>query len=227
VDLASPGLDVITLAGSASRSPATDGTGSAAVLSNPGAMAIIGNDLFFADGFSIRKLDTLTNAVTTVAGSTTSGTQDGVGTAARFTWISGLVVFGTGFQLAVSDQFTIRTFDTMGGMVSTLTGQASPGMVFDGPLPSATFANIRGLGFRSDMGAYYLYVNDHYGLREVDLDNGMVSSLNGTTESSPALVDLNGGLHQARTSPLGYFVNLPFVNGALYLPTGQGIRKLQ
>ncbi len=228
VDLASPNLDVVTLAGSASRSPATDGIGTAAVLSNPGAMAVLGTDLFFADGFSIRKLNLSTHAVTTVAGSTASGTQDGVGTGARFTWISGLVVFGTGSQLAVSDQFTIRTFDTMGGMVSTLTGQASPGMVFDGPLPSATFANIRGLAFRNDMSSYYLYVDDQYGLREVDLDNGIVSSLNGTTQNSPAVVDMNGGLHQSGTSPLGYFVNLPFLpDGALYLPTGQGIRKLQ
>jgi hypothetical protein len=228
VDLSSADLDVLTLAGSDTRNPATDATGASAILPNPGAMAVIGNDLFFADGFTIRKLDLTTLAVTTVAGSTTAGTQDGLGTAARFTWISGLLVFGVGAQLIVSDQFTIRTFDPMGGMVMTMVGQPSAPLVIDGPLPSATFANIRGLGFRNEMGSYYLYVDDHYGLREVDLDNGVVSSLNGTTHNTPALVDRNGPLHQSGTSPLGYFVNLPSLNdGALYLPTGQGIRKLQ
>ena len=227
IDLASPTLDVVTLAGSSSRGPPTDGVGTLAILANPGALAVIGDDLFFADAFSIRKLNLLNNTVSTLAGSTSSGTVDGPAAGARFTWISGLAVFGTGTQLVVSDQYTIRLFDPLGGTVTRVTGQASPPVLLDGPFASATFMNIRGLSFRNDMGSYYLYIDDVYGLREVDLDNGIVSSLNGTTQSSPAVADKNGPLHQAATSPLGYFVNMPFLpDGALYLPTGQGIRKL-
>jgi hypothetical protein len=227
VDLSSVNLDVVTVAGSASRGPVTDGVGGAAVLANTGAMAVIGGYLYFADAFSIRRMDLATHTVSTVAGSTTSGTQDGAGAGARFTWISGLTPFGGSGQLLVSDQYTIRTFDPGGGMVSTVTGMPWPLMVLDSALPSATFMNIDGISYHQHLGIDYIYVTDLYGLRMVNLGTGQVSSLNGTIQKTNITTDLNGPIHQAGSARPGFFTLTPVMpDGALYLTTVQGIRKL-
>jgi hypothetical protein len=75
---------VTTLAGSAGFAGATDGTGTAATFHTPAGMTTDGQNLYVVDSgnLSIRRMDLVTGAVTTVAGGS-QGSADGTGPAAR------------------------------------------------------------------------------------------------------------------------------------------------
>ncbi len=93
----SPSDVVSTLAGSGSLGHA-DGTGAAASFDNPfGVTVDAGGNLFVADTFNneIRKV-TAAGVVTTLAGSTTAGHADGVGSAASFTNPTALAIEPSG-----------------------------------------------------------------------------------------------------------------------------------
>ncbi len=95
---------VTTLAGKGWGS--NDGTGTAAGFTSPVGLAIAGNILYVADTGNnmIRRIVISTAAVTTLAGSTASGSANGTGTAATFKWPSGLACYGSApTQLFVSD----------------------------------------------------------------------------------------------------------------------------
>ena len=90
---------VTTLAGTAGSYGSTDGTGAAASFNSPWGMAVDGDgNLFVADtsNHAIRKV-TPAGEVTTLAGSAgSSGSVNGIGPAARFSFPTGVVVDGDG-----------------------------------------------------------------------------------------------------------------------------------
>jgi len=122
---------VTTLAGGVFQFGTNDGNGSDARFSQPIGVAVdSGGSIYVGDtgNHTIRKLTPSgTNwTVTTLAGSAgLSGTNDGVGTAARFYLPAGLAVDGAS-NIYVSDfgNYTIRKISP-GGVVTTLAG--SPG----------------------------------------------------------------------------------------------------
>ncbi|MGQ0829893.1 MAG: T9SS type A sorting domain-containing protein [Bacteroidota bacterium] len=96
--------EVTTLAGSAGISGSADGTGSAARFRYPYGIEYDGiGNLYVSDNDGeIRKIVISTGEVTTMAGSTTVGYVDGIGTAARFNWPCSLVMDASGI-LYVAD----------------------------------------------------------------------------------------------------------------------------
>jgi len=102
---------VTTIAGLAGSSGSVDGVGSAARFNGPVGIAYDGNgNLFICDtsNNTIRKLVIATGAVTTIAGlAGSSGSADGVGSAARFGYPRGIVYDGNG-NLYNPDNYTIR-----------------------------------------------------------------------------------------------------------------------
>lgn len=125
-----PDGTVTTLAGNAGSFGSSDGAGSAARFKGPLGIAIDGaGTLYVADtGNSlIRKIST-TGVVTTVAGAAgNNGSNDGTGTAARFSEPNGIAADNAG-NLYVADtaNSTVRKI-TAAGVVTTLAG--SPGAV--------------------------------------------------------------------------------------------------
>jgi DNA-binding beta-propeller fold protein YncE len=120
---------VSTLAGLAGSSGSADGTGNAARFSSSSSLAAdsLGN-VYVADSGNktIRKI-TSAGVVTTLAGlAGNSGSNDGTGSAARFTYPNGIAVDASGDNIYVSDSdtFTIRKI-TSAGVVTTITGVAS------------------------------------------------------------------------------------------------------
>lgn len=103
-----------------------DGTGAAAVFAGrvfgtPAGMAVDGSgNIFVADLYAIRKV-TPAGVVTTIAGASTSGSVDGVGTIARFNVLSGLA-FDPAGNLIVLDgpNSALRRIDAAGA-VTTLS----------------------------------------------------------------------------------------------------------
>ena len=124
---------VTTLAGHAGKAGGSDGAGSAAHFSSPGAVAVDGSgNLYVADfrGPTIRKI-TPDGVVTTLAGKAGAlGQSDGAGSAARFNHPSGVALDGAG-NVYVADwgNDTIRKI-TPDGVVTTLAGSAgNPGSI--------------------------------------------------------------------------------------------------
>ena len=102
---------VTTIAGTAGSQGTADGVGSDARFYQPFGIAYDGNgNLYISDpnNRTIRKLVIATGAVTTIAGlAGSSGSADGVGSAARFGYPRGIVYDGNG-NLYNPDNYTIR-----------------------------------------------------------------------------------------------------------------------
>lgn len=143
-----PGGDVTTLAGSANNPGASDGLGAAATFRRPRALATdVAGNLYVADrdNQSVRKI-TPSGQVTTLAGASgSSGSADGLGSAARFFFPEGIATDVVG-NLYVADTFNhaIRKISP-GGSVSTLAGAALQGGSADGAGTQARFVLPEGI----------------------------------------------------------------------------------
>ncbi|MGI4870785.1 MAG: hypothetical protein ACRYFX_06340 [Janthinobacterium lividum] len=187
--------NVTTLAGSTAGT--ADGLGTAAQFSNPAgvAMAPGGAALYVADAgnYRIRRVDLTSGAtygnVTTLAGST-SGYADGLGTAAKFAYPSGIVADPSGTALYVADANNnrIRKVDltsgaTTYGNVTTLAGSTSG--TADGLGTAAQFNSPNGVAVTSGGVALYVADVNNSRIRKVDLASGAtygnVTTLAGST----------------------------------------------
>ena len=120
---------VAGMAGMAGMTGSRDDIGTAARFGNPVGVAVDGaGNLYVADFYNstIRKVETIFRAVTTLAGMAgMTGSDDGKGTSARFNAPSGVAVDDKGY-LYVTDygNHTIRRVETSTGVVTTLAGAA-------------------------------------------------------------------------------------------------------
>ena len=124
---------VTTIAGEAGVSGSDDGVGSAARFDTPFHLAISPDESFalVADSgnHTMRRIDLATYAVTTIAGlAGSSGSADGVGSAARFNDPRGIAISGDGSFVLVADSgnHTVRRIDLATLAVTTLAG--NPGL---------------------------------------------------------------------------------------------------
>ncbi|MFI5336137.1 MAG: protease pro-enzyme activation domain-containing protein [Opitutales bacterium] len=182
---------VSTLAGLAGSSAQTDGTGSAARFTDPENLAVdAAGNIYVADGkgYTVRKV-TSAGVVTTVAGSGTKGTTNGIGTAASFGSLLGIALDAAG-NLYVSD-YTYNTVRKISpdGTVITLAGKAGSAGSTDGTGPGALFSGPTGLAVDP---AGNVYVCDSFNdtIREIS-PNGVVTTVAGSagimenTDGSP------------------------------------------
>ena len=152
---------VTTLAGSAGSIGAADGTGSAARFRLPRGVAVdSAGVVYVADtsNLTIRRI-TSSGLVSTIAGlPTLSGNVDGLGSAARFAYPSGVTVDVAGtLYVADGNNDAIRRI-TPGGSVVTVAGAGTVGST-DGIGPAARFHTPYGVAID---GAGTVYVADTY-----------------------------------------------------------------
>ena len=145
------------MAGS-TTSGSADGTGPAASFNNPNGLAVDGSgNVYVADTFNhmIRKI-TSAGVVTTVAGSTTSGSADGTGAAASFFRPYAVAIDASGnLYVADCNNNMIRKIDSA-GVVTTLAGSTTAGHA-DG---TGTAASFNSPGAVAADGSGNLYVAD-------------------------------------------------------------------
>lgn len=183
---------VSTLAGSPSVGNA-DGPASAARFNRPNFMAFdsAGNAYVSdVDNHAIRKI-TADGVVSTLAGSSTPGSADGIGGAAQFKSPTGVAVDGAG-NVYVSDSgnHTIRQV-TPAGVVTTLAGSVGMFGSVDGSGNAARFNNPNGLAVDA---AGNVYVADfmNFTIRKIT-PGGDVTTLAGSPNFFfPARVDGTG-----------------------------------
>lgn len=163
---------VTTFAGGgafSSANPTGDGTGTSATFQFPVALAIdAANNLYVAGSGTVRKVSPA-GVVTTIAGVTFPGFNttpvDGTGTAARFSFLSGIVVDSVG-NLFVTDGRTIRKI-TPTAEVTTFAGSAtSTGSSADGNGVAAKFQFLQNIAID---GAGVLFVTDAGKIRKITL----------------------------------------------------------
>jgi sugar lactone lactonase YvrE len=181
------GADVL-LAGSSYETGTTDGIGAAARFAGPSAMACDGaGSLFVVDSgnYLIRKVDTATGAVTTLAGlARAGGSSDGigavVGTAALFFNSMGLATDDSG-NLFVADtgNSTIRKIVIATGQVTTLAGSAASSGSADGMGGSARFDHPVGIVCDKKGNLFVGDVNNHT-IRKIVIATQEVTTVVGT-----------------------------------------------
>lgn len=138
---------VTTIAGTAGQAGSADGTGAAALFSNPHGIVALRGDLYVADAgnHTIRKV-TPAGEVTTLSGAPgVSGTADGTAGAARFFTPLGIAAIDTNLFVVDSGNHTIRRIATPSGAVTTFAGTAGQEGYADAPGDSARFSSPDGI----------------------------------------------------------------------------------
>ncbi len=181
---------VTTLAGSPGNRGNADGPGDTATFSSPTGIARDANGvLYVADAMNhtIRKL-TPDGIVSTVAGAAgAAGFADGVGTAARFNFPTGLAVDGRGdIYVADTTNNLIRRI-TSAGVVSTLAGVPGVAGFDDGAGAGALFNRPGGLA-ADGSGNLYLADTDNSTIRKIS-PAGVVTTVAGL----PTIAGLEDG----------------------------------
>jgi sugar lactone lactonase YvrE len=172
---------VTTFAGAAAQSGSADGTGASARFSYPNSITSDGaGNLYVSDGQTIRKVVITTRAVTTFAGAAAqSGSADGTGASARFSYPNGIATDGAG-NLYVSDSnnYTIRKVVIATRAVTTLAGAAGQNGSTEGTGATARFNGPAGI---ATDGAGNLYVTESYNntVRKVVIATGAVTTFAG------------------------------------------------
>jgi len=136
---------VTTVAGTGWNGSA-NGTGTSASFYNPKGITTDGTNLYVADygNHLIRKIVISTGAVTTLAGTGSSGSVNGTGTSASFGNPKGITTDGTNLYVADYSNHLIRKIVTSTGVVTTVAGTGSSGSA-NGTGTSASFYYPQGI----------------------------------------------------------------------------------
>lgn len=157
----------------------TNGVGTAASFFMPQGLAVDGfGSVYVADfGNNMIRKTTAAGVVTTLAGSSTIGTTDGIGSAASFKYPSGVAVDGTGnIYVADTNNHMIRKI-TSEGAVTTLAGSGEIGNS-NGTGTAASFGNPYGLAVDAT-GNIYVADSDNNLIRKIT-SAGVVTTLAGS-----------------------------------------------
>ncbi|MBI5236170.1 MAG: hypothetical protein HY886_07980 [Deltaproteobacteria bacterium] len=166
---------VTTLAGTVGVSGSTDGTGTAASFTLPRGVIRDGANLYVADtsNSTIRKIVIATGVVTTFAGTVgTSGSTDGTGTAAQFSYPDNITTDGTNLYVADTGNHRIRKIVISSAVVTTLAGAGNGSA--DGTGTAATFNSPAGI----TIAGTNLYVSDtgNHTIRKIVIATGVVTT---------------------------------------------------
>ena len=173
---------VTTLAGSGSAGSADNTVGTSATFNHPSGITNDGNSLYVADtnNNKIRVISMATGAVSTLAGSGSTGNTNNTGTLATFNLPWGITTDGTNLYLADTYNHMIRKIVISSAVVTTLAGQGSAGYV-----DSASGTPKFDLPHSITINGTNLYVTDTANqLIRMVTSSGTVTTLAGTAGSS-------------------------------------------
>jgi sugar lactone lactonase YvrE len=190
-----PAGSVTTLAGCATcPTGSADGTGGVARFNNPSGIGVDGNgNIYVADQYnnSVRRL-TPEGGVTTFAGPVAqsySTNSDGTGSAAWFSWPSGVAADSAGnIYVADAENSTIRKI-TPSGTVTTIAGLTGQSGSADGTNSIARFSEPSGIAV-DGAGTIYVADSNNQTIRKVTPE-GVVTTLAGQSGYSGSADGVN------------------------------------
>ncbi|MDT8447949.1 MAG: hypothetical protein RRB13_13740 [bacterium] len=191
---------VTTFAGTAGTAGTDNGYRTNATFNRPKGLTSDGQNFYISDsaGHVIRKLDGKSGQVTTLAGSGTAGSADGIGTAAQFNSPAGLASDGSNLYVADYNSNLIRKISISTGEVTTIAGGGANyndvGTAANIPLPN-DLIYLNGTLYIASYGAHMI--------SKLDLSTNTVSVFAGTPGTS--------GATNSSTDPLA---------ASFYAPTG-------
>lgn len=171
---------VSTLAGSGVPGSADNTTGTLATFNFPRGVTTDGRNLYVADTSNnmIRQIVITSGAVSTLAGNTTPGNADFIGTLASFNAPYGITTDGTNLYVADYGNNKIRKILISTGAVTTLAGTGAAGAADTATGIPATFQHPYGI----TTDGINAYVTD-YGnnkIRKIVIASGAVTTLAGS-----------------------------------------------
>ena len=157
---------VTTFAGTGSTGSA-NGTGTSASFNYPGEITTDGTNLYVADygNHLIRKIVISTGAVTTLAGTGSSGSANGTGTSASFHHPAGITTDGTNLYVSDYENHLIRKIVISTGAVTTVAGTGSQGSA-NGTGTSASF--YKPFGITTDGTNLYIADYGNHKIRQIE-----------------------------------------------------------
>jgi sugar lactone lactonase YvrE len=169
---------VSTLAGTLGTPGSSDAP---AAFAAPAGVAVIGTYLYVADtdNRTIRRVDTSTGAVTTIAGTTgVPGTGDGDGTTALFASPTALLALN-GTLYVLDNGVRLRAIDLSGASAQVTTVAGATGTLDDpsGPVANLIFSSD---GSLTADGGFKIFWNDRCTIRSFDISTGNVATVAGT-----------------------------------------------
>jgi len=129
----------------------------------------------------IRKIVISTGAVTTVAGTGSSGSANGTGTSASFAYPIRITTDGTNLYVADSNNSLIRKIVISTGAVTTVAGTGSSGSA-NGTGTSASFNYPQGI--TTDGTNLYVADNSNHLIRQIVISTSVVTTVAGTADNS-------------------------------------------
>ncbi|MEM7184165.1 MAG: hypothetical protein AAF518_24920 [Spirochaetota bacterium] len=213
---------VTTIAGQAGTSGLTDGVGTGAVLNLVYSITYNDGFLYFIQPHCVRKYEIATGQVTTLAGGdgSTLGSDDGTGTAARFSSPYGITNDGTNLYITDKGNSAIRKMVIATLDVSTFTGLKGTAGTDDGIGTAARHKDP--FGITTD--GTYLYNTDwtSHTVRRIQISNTQVTTIAGTAGTSGT--DDASGTAAKFNMPIGVVYN----NASLFVSdfSNHAIRKI-
>jgi len=177
---------VTTLAGTGSTGSTDNSTGTSASFNYPQGITTDGTNLYVADTSNhlIRKIVISTGAVTTLAGTGSSGSTDNsTGTSASFFDPREITTDGTNLYVADTKNNLIRKIVISTGAVTTLAGTGSIGSA-NGTGTSASFYYPQGI--TTDGTNLYVAEEGNHLIRKIVISTGVVTTVAGTGSSGSA-----------------------------------------
>lgn len=173
---------VTTLAGTSGVTGSVDAVGAAASFNGPLGITTDGINLYVADSKNnkIRKVVIASGVVTTLAGSGSQGSSDGMGTTATFYFPKGITTDGKNLYVSDSGNHKIRKIDLTTGVVSTQAGSGNAGYL-DGGANNSAFREPSGI--TTDGRYLYLAELGNNKIRKISLASGEVTTLAGFASS--------------------------------------------
>ncbi len=166
------------------------GLATSASLRGPNGLAVdTGGNLYISDGNRIRRVDSSSGIITTVAGNGTYGFSGdgGLATSASLRGPNGLAV-DTGGNLYIADTFNnrIRRINSETGIITSVAGNGTFGFSGDGG--PATTASLR---YPFDIaldggGSLYIADTSNSRIRRVELSSGTITTVVGNGTSGPS-----------------------------------------
>ena len=204
---------ITTIAGTATQGFSGDtGPATAAQLDSPQGLALGNNILYIADTHNhrIRKLDLITNLITTIAGTTPGFSGDtGPATAAHLN-LPTAITLDTNQNLYLADtaNHRIRRIDT-NGTITTIAGNGTQGYSGDsGQAIAASIDSPTGLAVDSLSNLYLADTHNHR-IRKIIVSTGIITTIAGT-----------GALGQSGDATLATNAQLALPHGLTIDPQG-------